>query len=165
MNRKKKVKLLLSIAILLGLFLLPHSNVMAAEITTAEGTIKDQVLSISGTTESSVVAAVIQVYNSDETQLLAMQSTAVTDGMYQVQFADKKYKENTYVVKIADYSGGTYKIISVENEKITPTDTGDTKKSPQTGDSSSILLWLVIMGVPVVGISGLIIKRKREQKK
>lgn len=88
--------------------------VHASEVTTVNATLSNGVITVSGTTDSSVVSAAIWVYAQGGTEPVAMGTTAVTGGTYSYKFNDRKLTGDTYVVRVADYKGGDYKSVTVK---------------------------------------------------
>ena len=80
MNKNYKIRFFLTMLLMLCTLVIPVQSVMAANVLSVSGKLKDNMLTVSGTTDASVIAAVICVYNSDESELLAMESVSVSNG-------------------------------------------------------------------------------------
>ena len=110
------------------------------------------VITVEGVADSSVIAVAVLVYDSTGTNLVTMQTTQTND--------DDTFKTtisldaDTYIVKVANYTGGSY----VE-KKVTPSD--DTIKVPNTLDN--IGSYIVIGLVALVSIIASVICIKKQK--
>ncbi len=160
----KKYMRLITLALLLGLLLLPATFVKAASITSLSVTTSGSSISVSGTTEA--VAGAVLVYDSTGETLVVMETFAVEDGSYSYTLS-QTFSNGTYVVKVADYNGGDYatETVTVSEKTGTTTTTGTTTatgttstttKSPKTGDSYLVYFWAMLMfslaGIISVGV-------------
>ena len=161
MNKNYKIRFFLTMLLMICTLVIPVQSVMAANVLSVSGKLKDNMLTVSGTTDASVIAAVICVYNSDESDLLAMESVSVSNGTYSNEFSNRTFSGDTYIVKVADYDGGTYNTITVKKEndaanidnpqnttdvpQKTTVDTSTGTKSPETGDTSYAIDWCILL--------------------
>ena len=102
--------------LMMAIVLIPYNNVKAAEVTTVSGDLENSTLTVSGTTTTSVAAVIIQVYDSSDTQLLAMESAGASNGKYELTFDDRSFSADSYIVKVADYNGGDYSMATVNKK-------------------------------------------------
>lgn len=158
---KKLSKYLL--IIMLSLFIIPLVNVNAAslDVKTINATINNNKISVDGTVDNGVLAVVILVYEEDGTTLVTMKTTSVD--------SNDKYSDTIevtsgkkYVVKAANYDGGTYVTTKVDGSinKNNNSNNSSNEKNPQTYDG--IMTWIVIGLVSISGIVGTIVYRKKK---
>lgn len=99
---KSAFALLLALVVVSGLFCLPAaavgSNISSVEASYSAGTV-----SVSGTTESGVLAVAVLIYSGDT--LLRLETTGVIDETFATAIAIT-LPAGTYTVKAADYEGG-----------------------------------------------------------
>lgn len=104
---KKRTKIILT-SLLAALLMLPAYNVQAKdkEVTSIEATESGDTITVSGTVESGMLAVAVAVYDESGEDLIAVETTAVSSGN---KFScDIDVPSGTYVVKAADYDGGTF---------------------------------------------------------
>lgn len=167
---KKLSKYLL--VIMLSLFIIPLVNVNATSLNvkTINASISDNKISVDGTVDNGVLAVAIMVYDEAGTNLLKMQTTAVgVDDSFKDTI---NIKNGTYVVKAANYDGGTYITKTVApatnttETKDTTTDTKDTTtetaKKVSTGDEAHTALYASICALSIVGVGLLVLTKKRK---
>ena len=139
---KKLVTLLLAVVLLTPV-------VKAAELNVKELTIKTEKNSIkySGTTDEGVLAVSCSLFNSKNEEI-DISSNQVNNNKFEGTFTITK--GDTYTVKCANYEGG--KIVTA-TEKV---------ENPKTGDN--VLKYGIILGISILGITGLTIYTKKNKK-
>lgn len=125
--------------------------VKAGEISSVNTSYKDSVVAVNGTTQSSVVAAVVMLYDQSGENLIAMQSIQVNQGSYACTFINITLANGTYQVKVADYEGGEYVTgtFTVSGAQTTTT------TSPETGET---VLYIIFAAMIVSGMSAVYLK-------
>lgn len=143
-----------------------------AKVTSFSATASDKTITVSGEAEEAMVACAITVYDSTGEQLLSMKTTAVDDSN---KFSDTITvdADGTYVVRVADYEGGSYEQTSVvvqtdtsSTTGTTPSETASSTAAPasdstvaatgsKTSDANHPEIWFAILGAAVVGGFGL----------
>ena len=159
------------LSIMLSLFIIPFGNVHAEslDVQTINASITDNKISVDGTVDNGVLAVAIMVYEEDGTTLVKMETTSVdSNDKYSdtiVVTAGKKY-----IVKAANYNGGTYVTTEVETptpstnkptpsvDKPTPSVDKPTP-SAQTGDNSHFVVYSAIM---IMAATGYVFLNKKE---
>ena len=125
------------------------SNVFALnkEITTLNASEENGSINVSGKAENGCLAVAIMVYKEDGETLVTMQTTSVGDDN---KFSDSiKVDNGTYIVKVADYDGGTF-----------VTKTVSIKTNPNTGDNMITYLIIGAISIVLIGFGVIYIKRK-----
>lgn len=152
------------LSIMLSLFIIPFGNVHAEslDVQTINASITDNKISVDGTVDNGVLAVAIMVYEEDGTTLVKMETTSVdSNDKYSdtiVVTAGKKY-----IVKAANYNGGTY--VTTEVETPTPSTNKPTPSvdkptpSAQTGDNSHFVVYSAIM---IMAATGYVFLNKKE---
>lgn len=152
------------LSIMLSLFIIPFGNVHAEslDVQTINASITDNKISVDGTADNGVLAVAIMVYEEDGTTLVKMETTSVdSNDKYSdtiVVTAGKKY-----IVKAANYNGGTY--VTTEVETPTPSTNKPTPSvdkptpSAQTGDNSHFVAYSAIM---IIAATGYVFLNKKE---
>lgn len=152
------------LSIMLSLFIIPFVNVHAEslDVQTINASITDNKISVDGTVDNGVLAVAIMVYEEDGTTLVKMETTSVdSNDKYSdtiVVTAGKKY-----IVKAANYNGGTY--VTTEVETPTPSTNKPTSSvdkptpSAQTGDNSHFVVYSAIM---IMAATGYVFLNKKE---
>lgn len=140
---KKLVTLLLAVVLLTPVVKAAELNVKELTTKTDNGTIK-----YSGTTDEGVLAVSCSLFNSKNEEV-DISSNQVNNNKFEGTFTVTK--GDTYTVKCANYEGG--KIVTA-TEKV---------NNPETGDK--ILKYGIILGVCVLGLTGLTIYTKKNKKK
>ena len=113
---------------------------------------KSGVITVEGIADSSVIAVAVLVYDSTGTNLVTMQTTQTND--------DDTFKTtitldaDTYVVKVANYNGGSY----VE-KKVTPSD--DTIKVPNTLDNIGSYIAIAVVALVSIIASVICIQKQK----
>ena len=150
---KKKFRLGILVLALIGL-LAPAGMAFAGEITSFTASIEDGKMTTSGKAADGVYAVQVLVYNEAGTELVTMQSTGVNaDGTFSETIS---VNEGTYLVKAADYAGGSFKEMTVKYEK--PEKGGEEEKKakePGTGDSSLVILFALLGTMSIITIAGV----------
>ena len=115
-------------------------------------------ITVSGTAEEGTLACAVLVYDETDTNLLSMETCGVAaDSTYSYTLG-MKFANGTYVVKVADYDGGSYTTtkVTVSGSTSAGTETqasSETKVSPKTGDVNPIagvFTLILIAGAGVV---------------
>lgn len=131
-------------------------NVHAAEVLSVNAEESTSgLIKVSGTVENTMVATAVMVYDESGTNLITMKTTQVSDNN---SFnASIKVASGNYVVKVADYNGGSYKTLA-----LTPGSSASSTNSkvPATGDN--IILYVVLSLVSITGLVGLGIHTKKK---
>ena len=140
---KKLVTLLLAVVLLTPVVKAAELNVKELTTKTDNGTIK-----YSGTTDEGVLAVSCSLFNSKNEEV-DISSNQVNNNKFEGTFTVTK--GDTYTVKCANYEGG--KIVTA-TEKV---------NNPETGDK--ILKYGIILGVCVLGLTGLTIYTKKIKRK
>lgn len=154
-NLKKSI-----VTIMAGImiFLAASSTIEAKNITSLNATAANGKITVSGTAEAGTLACAVLVYDETETNLLSMETCGVTaDNTYSYTLG-MKFANGTYVVKVADYDGGSYTTtkVTVSGSTSAGTETqasSETKVSPKTGDVNPIagvFTLILIAGAGVV---------------
>ena len=122
---KKLAKLILSLSLIAVLSMGMAITCLAGEVKSVDTSGENNTIKVSGTTDAGVLACAVLVYDKAGSTLLGMETCAVTSGAYSYTM-DKSFDAGNYVVKVADYDGGTFatKEVKVTNASTTPT-TGD----------------------------------------
>lgn len=147
----KKVLSILIIS-LLSFVVLPF-NVAAKSVKTLDVTESSNKITISGTTESDVLAVAVFVYSG--TELVNMETCSNNSDNYSCEL-NKTFTEGSYVVKVADYNGGDYisKDITITKADVI---------NPKTIDN--IIIYSVVGVISLVGIIGCTLYFKKTMKK
>ena len=152
------------LSIMLSLFIIPFGNVHAEslDVQTINASITDNKISVDGTVDNGVLAVAIMVYEENGTTLVKMETTSVdSNDKYSdtiVVTAGKKY-----IVKAANYNGGTY--VTTEVETPTPSTNKPTPSvdkptpSAQTGDNSHFVVYSASM---IMAATGYVFLNKKE---
>ena len=154
-NLKKSI-----VTIMAGImiFLAASSTIEAKNITSLNATAANGKITVSGTAEAGTLACAVLVYDETETNLLSMETCGVAaDSTYSYTLG-MKFANATYVVKVADYDGGSYTTtkVTVSGSTSAGTETqasSETKVSPKTGDVNPIagvFTLILIAGAGVV---------------
>ena len=152
------------LSIMLSLFIIPFGNVHAEslDVQTINASITDNKISVDGIVDNGVLAVAIMVYEEDGTTLVKMETTSVD--------SNDKYSDTIdvtagkkYIVKAANYNGGTY--VTTEVETPTPSTNKPTPSvdkptpSAQTGDNSHFVAYSAIM---IMAATGYVFLNKKE---
>lgn len=147
-------RILLRVLIIgLALTILFPLSVSAKSIPTINVTNNNNKLTVSGTTENGVLAVAIMVYSGND--IYHMETCSSNDNKFSCELS-KTFAIGDYIVKVADYDGGTYisKNISVKGD----TSVSVKDETPKTGTIEYIGITTLIITISVLGIS--ILKRK-----
>ena len=115
---RKSFSLIIFVFTLAIVMLITCGSVNAKSVTSVNADVTEEEIVVSGTTESGVLAVQIMLYDEKEENIVLVQSAAVDNS--------NKYtctlsaKAGTYVVKVADYDGGSFatkKDVVVESKK------------------------------------------------
>lgn len=154
----KKILNIIFIGLIL-VMLVPFS-VNAGNISTLNVTSKNNNITISGTTESGVLAVAVLVYSNNE--LVHMDTCSNNNSNKYSCKLNKVFAIGNYTVKVADYNGGNYisKNISISDSGQN-SQTTDKEANPKTFDN--ILIYVGIGSLSVIGLvgAGLYLKKKK----
>lgn len=134
----KKLLSILFIGII-SLIIFP-SSANAKSISTLEVKNSGQKITVSGTTESGVLAIAVLVYSGEE--LVTMETCSSNNDAYSCEL-ENAFKSGTYTVKVADYDGGAYITKSIKIVNAT---------NPKTSDNS--LMYLYLACISSIGLLG-----------
>ncbi|MEE1240061.1 MAG: hypothetical protein UHO61_09095 [Acutalibacteraceae bacterium] len=157
----------------------------AGAVNTLNTTEKDDSVLFYGTVDGETLAVSLMVYDQSGDNLVSIASAAVDDkNEYSIEM---QLSKGTYVVKIADYNGGSFleKTVTIVGQSIKPEDndkdkekedtskptettdnnktesTEEMPKSPQTGDNSNISIWISLLFVSIIVLSATAVLRKK----
>ena len=83
----------------------------AKDIKTVNASEANGKITISGTAEAGTLAVAIMVYDKAGSELMAMETAAVSnENLY---YSEITLAEDTYLIKVADYDGGNYQVKTV----------------------------------------------------
>ena len=162
-------KLIFTLTLLLAFILIPKQTTWAAagtdvETVFASGT--NGSMTVSGSSQDSVYAVAILVYDSTDT-LVAMTTCAASNNGYSTTIA---VPNGTYTVKAANYDGGTFaettaNVVTAAN-KLSETAKDKHTNSPQTGDNSHMALWIALLFVSggLLTVTGVYSKKKKHSE-
>ena len=150
---KRLCKILFTLTLCLGLFVAVSVNAQAKTISSVSAVNSNGKITVSGTAEEGTLACAVFVYDSTGSTLLDMETCEVNaDNSFRYQMS-KTYDKGTYVVKVADYDGGSYKSTTATVAEATAAAT-TTVKSPKTSEMTPWFLMaaglLVLGAVPVM---------------
>lgn len=168
---KRWLKIIIPVFVLTFILLGSAIQVQAGTIISLEATPGTEEITVSGVAGNDVLSVMILLYDSTETNVLQMQSVAVDDNhAYEYTFT---VEEGTYVVKAADYEGGTFesKTVSVaaateattttEATTATEASTSTSDPSPNTGDNSNLLLWILGLIGSATILTGISVRKNK----
>ena len=125
---KKSLKIALAA---LGLAVLVPGATYAKEITSLNAALGDGYIAVAGTAEAGTLAVAVLVYDESGEELIAMETTDVTDeNSYATRIAADS---GTYIVKVADYEGGDYQTVTVA-----PASTSDDAEEETTTETTTV---------------------------
>lgn len=87
----------------------------AKDIKTINASYESGKITVSGTAEAGTLAVAIMVYDESGAELLAMQTASVSDES--LYYSEIELVEGNYLVKVADYDGGSYKTATISTTK------------------------------------------------
>ncbi|MDD6193624.1 MAG: hypothetical protein PUB19_01850 [Lachnospiraceae bacterium] len=153
---KRLYKLLFTLTLCLGLFVAVSVNAQAKTISSVSAVNSNGKITVSGTAEEGTLACAVFVYDSTGSTLLDMETCEVNaDNSFRYQMS-KTYDKGTYVVKVADYDGGSYKSTTVTVTEATAAAT-TTVKSPKTSEMTP---WhLVVAAMLLLGVAPILRRR------
>ena len=163
---KKWMKRVLALSFVLCLLSIPTMTVYAGSVTSVSVSGANNKITVSGTTDASVLACAVLVYDSAGTNLLGMETCAASGGAYSYTLT-QNFAAGTYMIKVADYNGGDY---ATANVTVTGTTTvaaattstatvATTAKSPKTGQNTLPVVLALLSGMLAVS---LIVCKKNE---
>ena len=161
------------LVIMLSLFIIPIVSVNATtlDVKTINALITDNQISVNGTVDNGVLAVAIMIYEEDGTTLVTMETTSVDSNDKYSDTIDVVTAGKKYIVKVANYDGGTYVTAEVDgtvndsnnntnnensnnsNNNTTNTETSnkvDNTTNPKTGDN--IIIFSIIFVIALTGI-------------
>ena len=106
----KKVIASLIAVLALAVAIVPTTT-RAKEIKTINASEAGGKISVSGTAEAGTLAVAVMVYDEEGENLITFETAGVSDES--LYYFETEIPEGTYVVKVADYDGGNYKIATV----------------------------------------------------
>lgn len=131
---KKRFKVFFMAFALVCILCIQKQTVFAANIVTVSATGNSTSATVSGTAENGVTAVAIMVYDSTGTNLVIMESVAVSDNN---TFNDTiNLASGSYLIKVADYEGGTYSETTV-TVAASNTPSGENGSGSEGGNPSS----------------------------
>ena len=151
-NMKKKLLVLITIFALLVPFIVNASN---KNVKSIDATILDGTIHIDGTTDDGVLAVAIMVYDKDERELIKLVTSPVDeDDKFEESIVVSK--DDTYVVKAANYDGGEYISITVGEVKIESkynvVAASSSKEDKKAAELTNDLVEKIVKGKTVKGI-------------
>ncbi|MBE5968660.1 MAG: hypothetical protein E7242_00335 [Lachnospiraceae bacterium] len=146
---KKFKKTMFALSLILVLSLAMSFTCMAANVKDLKVSGEDNSIKVSGSVEAGVLACAVLVYDSTGATLVGMETCAVNNNAYDYTL-DKTFAKGNYVVKVADYEGGSF-----ETANVTVTGT----VTPGTGDAMPALI-LTFTAAAAVLATGLVLKKK-----
>ena len=153
---KRLCKILFTLTLCLGVFVMASVNADAKNISGVRAVSSDGKIIVSGTAEEGTLACAVFVYDSTESTVLDMETCAVKeDSTFRYQMS-KMYAKGDYVVKVADYDGGSYKSTTVKVTDVTA-DAAAAVKSPKTSEMTP--WFLMVAGLLVLGAVPVLRKR------
>lgn len=144
---KKILMILASLTIMLLPIVKAADNIKMDAVESKSG-----VITVKGTADSSVIAVAVLVYDSTGTNLITMQTAQTNDD--DTFDATISLDAATYVVKVANYTGGSY----VE-KTVTPSD--ETLKVPNTLDNIGSYIVVAIVALVSIIASVICIKKQK----
>lgn len=149
-------------AMMLSLLIIPFVSVKAEtlNVKTIHASITTDQISVDGTVDDGVLAVAILVYEEDGTTLVTMETTSVDSSN---QYADtiSVASGKKYIVKAANYDGGTYATTEVDGSiNNSGTNSNHNEKNPQTYDN--LMTWIILLVVSISGIVGTSIYFKKK---
>lgn len=146
---KKFTTILLALVLSLSVIGILSTESNALNITSLNTSSTGSKISVSGSTQNGVLAGAVMIYDKNGTNLVCMETFAVgADSKYSYTL-DRSFANGTYLVKVADYDGGNFeeKTVTVNSSTITPSTS--TAKSPNSGERTSAVIF--ILGVLCLG--------------
>ena len=164
---KKWMKRVLALSFVLCLLSIPTMTVYAGSVTSVSVCGANNKITVSGTTDASVLACAVLVYDSTGTNLVAMETCAASSGAYSYTLT-QSFAAGSYVVKVADYNGGDYATANVTVTGTTTVAAGTTgssasvssvPKSPKTGENTIPVILIAFAGC----IAGFTVTKLRKK--
>ena len=153
---KRLYKIIFTLTLCLGLFVTVSVNAQAKNISGVSAVSSNGKITVSGMAEEGTFACAVFVYDSTESTLLGMETCEVNaDNSFRYQMS-KTYAKGDYVVKVADYDGGSYKSTTVKVTDATA-DAAAAVKSPKTSEMTP--WFLMVAGLLVLGAVPVLRKR------
>ena len=175
------------LVIMLSLFIIPiisvNVNAATLDVKTINASITNNKISVDGTVDNGVLAVAIMIYEEDGTTLVTMETTSVDSNDKYSDTIDVVTAGKKYIVKAANYDGGTYVTAEVDgtvndsnnntnnensnnsNNNTTNTETSnkvDNTTNPKTGDN--IIIFSIIFVIALTGILVTFIINKKRVK-
>lgn len=156
---KRLYKIIFTLTLCLGLFVAVSVNAQANTISSVSAVSSNGKITVSGMAEEGTLACAVFVYDSTESTLLGMETCEVNaDNSFRYQMS-KTYAKGDYVVKVADYDGGSYKSTTVKVTDATA-DAAAAVKSPKTSEMTP--WFLMVAGLLVLGAVPVLRKRNHQ---
>lgn len=153
-------KILVAIFAGIALTILFPFNADAKNISSLDVTSSNNKLKVFGTTEDGVLAIAVMVYSGENLEHL---QTCSSDGNKFSCELNKTFETGEYIIKVADYNGGTYSTKNISIIKDANGTNGlENENNPQTLDN--ILLYVGLGGISTLGIIGSILFLKQKKK-
>lgn len=103
---RKIIRNILPALALALILIMPGDKTMAGTIASIDASVKEGIVTVSGTADSGVLSVAIFVYDEAGENMLQMKSVAVaSDQKYSEDF---RLSDGKYLVKAADYEGGKF---------------------------------------------------------
>ena len=118
-----------------------------AKVTALNASASGSTINVSGSVESTMVAAAISVYDEAGTTLVALKTTPITDAN---TFSDSVTVSSAgiYTVRVADYDGGAYSETKVKVATATTTAAApSTAKAPKTAENPIFWVAFAFVGL------------------
>ena len=110
----KKISLLVLAVVLILAMVIPSSMVYAAEgkkVLTAEAVQEDGIITVTGTVEDGMLAVAVQLCDKDGNTIKVVTGGVDNDNKYEVEI---EAELGNYIIKVADYDGGTPKVVELK---------------------------------------------------
>lgn len=134
MRSLKKSILMIMAAIMV--FFITSSTIEAKNITSVNATASNGKITVSGTTEAGTLACAVMVYDETGANLVGMETCGVAGDNTYSYTLEMKFTNGTYVIKVADYDGGSYTTTNVTVSDETEAGT-NAEESSEAGESSN----------------------------
>lgn len=153
---KKFIKVFATLVLMVSVIAMTNfvslcGNVISLSTSSGSGSI-----SVSGSVETGVLAVSIFVYDSTGATLIAADNVAVSaSNTFSGSFT---VSDGTYIVKAADYNGGTFATSSVTVGTPTQSDSSNNlpNRAPKTSDNMPLL---PVAAVLLIGVSAVVYGR------
>lgn len=144
---KKIITILLALVLSLSVVGMLSTESNARNITSLNTSSTGNKISVSGSTQDGVLAGAVMVYDKNGADLICMETFAVGEDSKYSYTLDRSFANGTYLVKVADYDGGTFEEKTVT---VNSASSASTVKSPSTGNKGGFLS--MVVGLLIAGI-------------